>query len=109
VELSLEVIAAILSTASVSVLISYALHRRLHRAQTEAATADALARYQNVVSELWKRLEELERRAHDLQRHIRELEVEIENLRLLVQAYEGRYGRRFTIRSGRIVELQGGG
>jgi predicted RNase H-like nuclease (RuvC/YqgF family) len=100
---------AILSSATVSTLIGYALHRRMHRAQTEAATADALTRYQSVISELWKRLEELERRAHELQRHIHELECEVENLRLLVQAYENRFGRRFTIMHGRVVELQEGG
>jgi predicted RNase H-like nuclease (RuvC/YqgF family) len=109
VELSLEMLLAILSSATVSTLLGYGLHRRMYRAQTEAATADALAHYQNVVSELWQRLEELERRAHELQRHIHELEREVENLRLLVQAYEGRFGRRFTIMSGRVVELEEGG
>jgi predicted RNase H-like nuclease (RuvC/YqgF family) len=109
VQWSLELLIAILSSATVSAIVGAVLQRRLHRAQVEVATADALTRYQSVISELWKRLEELERRAHELHSHIRELEREVENLRLLVQAYENRFGRRFTIMNGRVVELEEGG
>jgi cell division protein FtsB len=71
--------------------------------------ADIVAKQQEVIDSLWRRIDELQKRIDELEREVARIEEEAQQLRRLLRAYESRYGRRFRIApGGRIVELREG-
>jgi cell division protein FtsB len=82
--------------------LSWLLRRR-------EVAADIVAKQQEVIDSLWRRIDELQKRIDELEREVGRIEEEAQQLRRLLRAYESRYGRRFRIApGGRIVELSEG-
>ncbi|MCX2728565.1 hypothetical protein OO015_13830 (plasmid) [Thermomicrobium sp. 4228-Ro] len=98
------VITAVIGSSMAGTAVGYLLRRRHAHTETRQVEADAIERYQRVVAELWRRIEELEARASELEHKLRTLEDETRVLRRLLRAYERRYGRRFRVVNGEVIE-----
>lgn len=98
-------VTALLGSSATSSVVVFLLYRRRHSLELATVEADALSRYQAVIATLWKRIDELEHRLRELDGQVTELMREVEHLRQLVRAYERRFGRKFRIENGKVVEV----
>jgi predicted RNase H-like nuclease (RuvC/YqgF family) len=101
------ILTAVIGSSMAGTAVGYLLRRRHAQAEARQVEADAIERYQRVVAELWRRIEELEARASELEQKLRSLEDETRVLRQLLRAYERRYGRRFRVVNGDVIEEHG--
>lgn len=101
------ILTAVIGSSMAGTAVGYLLRRRRDQAEARQIEADAIERYQRVVAELWRRIAELEARATDLEQKLHALEDETRALRRLLRAYERRYGRRFRVVNGEVIEEQG--